>query len=294
VAAEARVPPWLRKLAPELCPTPLPALPDSLYLRRHIVNHLPHKARHAAFWFDAVSDALTFSTEGFAVWCARHVAKRGKGAVECRNLLGLWAWFSMQPGTEAHALIAKPWTPDVEPQAAVLKARAWLVAVKLHLYLGDGAIADGWFEPGTVDGYDFVPLDSAAAITAEAEAMENCLRTYGGRVANDRTRLWSLRRDGRRVATMNVGWCRQDPLPVVWELKLANNREAPAALWLTARRWLLAQDLLKRDRSDREPDDWRDFDQRRWARLWRPYWLERRRFFDFLPLKASHKALADL
>jgi hypothetical protein len=91
-----------------------------------------------------------------------------------------------------------------------------------------------------------------------------------------------------------VCWRRHDPLPVAGELLHARNRKAPAAIWLAARKWLIQQDLAKLDWAMHKDRPWRDLDQRRWAALWRPYWLDKRRFPDFLPLKASRDALTDL
>ena len=77
-------------------------------------------------------------------------------------MLELWAWFSGRPGTVGHALIATPWTAQMQRKAALDAVSAWRMALELVLNLGVRPIADAWLQPGSAGGYDFVPLASAA------------------------------------------------------------------------------------------------------------------------------------
>src|SRR5262245_38388720 len=89
-------------------------------------------------------------------------------------------------------------------------AWAWHDRVSLHVNVGETAIADSWLTPGHVHSYEFVPLRSADEIVEEAVAMNNCLRTYGPNLAHNRSRLWSVRMNGRRVATLQLGRLQPD------------------------------------------------------------------------------------
>ncbi len=120
----------------------------------------------------------------------------------------------------------------------------------------------------------FVPLDIADAIAEEARAMKNCLLNYGDAVAEDRSRLWSVRRDGRRIATLEVGFPGNDPLPMVSELSGPSNDRAPTEVWIVARRWLNAHNVEAMGYRGRwNPDP---YPRTTWLRLWRPYWLAQR------------------
>jgi len=119
----------------------------------------------------------------------------------------------------------------------------WRTIIALHLNLGRQPIADMWLAPGQVAAYDFVPLSSTAAIIAEAAAMKNCLRTYGYNLAHNRSRLWSMRRDGARVVTLKVACAFRDPLPMIVELRGPGNADVPRELSWAARKWLHMHDL---------------------------------------------------
>jgi hypothetical protein len=209
------------------------------------------------------------------------------------RLIGLWTWFSGQRGTFAHDLIDKPWTPDMRVGAAVAAASDWRTTIDLHLYLGREPIGDMWLAPAHVGGYDFLPLNSIAAIAQEAVAMRNCVRTYGSNLAHNHSRLWSVRRDGERVATLRVAARYQDPLLNILELKGIGNAEAPRELWWAARRWLHMHDLSQIDVKQQYRSKVA-MDRATWLSLWRPYWLAKRRIPEWLPIAPSRKVLEAL
>jgi hypothetical protein len=176
---------------------------------------------------------------------------------------------------------------------ALSAADDWRMMIALHVNLGREPIADMWLRAGHVAGYDFLPLNSIAAITEEADAMRNCLKTYGYNLAHNRSRLWSVRRDGERIATLRIGCHHRDPLLNIVELKGAGNIEAPHEVWWAARQWLAAHDLLKIDTGRRR---WgkAPLDRATWQSLWRPYWIAKRRIPEWLPIAPSRNALETL
>ena len=64
-------------------------------------------------------------------------------------------------------------------------------------------------------------------------------------------------------------------------------------VWWAARQWLNMHDLPqvspKQHKWGSAP-----LDRSTWTSLWRPYWLAKRRFSEWLPLAPSRKALAKL
>ncbi|WP_229186725.1 hypothetical protein [Bradyrhizobium oropedii] len=174
--------------------------------------------------------------------------------------------------------------------SALAAADTWRSMIALHVSLGPQPIADMWLQPGRVDGYDFMPLTSTADISEEAEAMQNCLRNYGPYLAHNRSRLWSIRRCGQRVATLRVAARFDDPLPAIAELNGVRNTVAPREVWWAARQWLHAHDLLRIEMAQRK---WgtAPLDHPTWRAIWRPYWLAKRRIPEWLPFAPSRKAL---
>jgi hypothetical protein len=294
VAAAADVPLWLRKLPPEAFARPIMRLPEGELFRRQIANHLPCSAKLAPIWLQVVADVARLAHEPLAVWIARELAREPRSVNPARlRLISLWSWFSRQPGTFGHDLIDRAWTPDVRIGPALAAADDWRMIIALHVNLGRQPITDMWLQATRIDGYDFLPLRSIAAIAEEADAMRNCLRTYGHSLAHNRSRLWSVRRDGERVATLRVASHLRDPLPSIVELKGTGNTEVPRELWWAARQWLHAHDLSQINMGRR---DWgtAPLDRTTWLSLWRPYWLAKRHIPDWLPIAPSRDALEAL
>jgi hypothetical protein len=294
VAAAADLPMWLRKLPPEAFVRPIPGLPDGELFRRRIVNHLPRSPKLVATWLQAVADVGALAHEQAAVWIARELIREPQGVKPARlRLVSLWAWFSLEPTTFAHALIERRWTPEIRIKQALAAAGDWRTMIGLHVNLGGAPITDMWLEPGRVGVYDFHALSSIAAIVDEANAMRNCLRTYGYSLAHNSARLWSVRRDGARVATLRLSTRNADPLPNIVELKGPGNTKVPREVWWAARRWLNMHDLSQIDMNRRKWDA-APLDRGIWRSLWRPYWLAKRRIPHWLPLAPSHAPLGSL
>jgi hypothetical protein len=294
VARAADVPLWLRKLPPEAFAQPVAKLPDGALFRRQIANHVPRSPKLASAWLRAVAELGDYAHDSAAVWIARELVRQPRVVkLERLRLIGLWSWYSGEPSSFGGELIEQRWTPDISFGAAITAAEAWRTLVTLHLDLGPRPIDDVWLEPARVAGYDFLPLRSIADIVEEAAAMRNCLRTYGANVAHNQARLWSVRRDGERVATLRLACRYREPLPNIVELKGPGNAEVSRELWWVARQWLHSHDLLRLDTRQRA---WGTvgLDRATWLSMWRPYWLGKRRIPDWLPIAPSRGRLEAL
>ena len=304
LADAARLPPWLRKLEPEAIVAPLPDMPDGEEIRRRIANHLPAHPAYAAQWFQAVSAAHRWHGDAFALWCAREFAvrlqprPRGRHrratpyAVQRLSLLCLWAWYSGKDHP-ASRLIRTPWSPEMGLKAAMRAIADWWAELEVELAFSGRPIGDVWFAQRHRDGYEFVPLTCAADLVAEAATMQNCVRGYGPDLVDGERRLFSLRKDGVRVATLCTAWSGGDPFPEIEQLTLAANAKAPPELWWLAHQWLRAHDLKRMARTEFDvvpQPPARDA----WAAMWKPYWLAMGRVPDWLPLTPTRDALTDL
>jgi hypothetical protein len=294
VAHAAGVPLWLRRLPVDALTQPLPRLPDDYLFRRRIVNHLPRSPKLAPVWLEAIAFAAQCAHRPFAFWVARELTRCAKDVkLDQLKLLSLWAWFSCHPGTVGHQMIKTPWQPAMCFKSAREAAWDWQARACLHVCIGEAPLADVWLTPGCVYNYEFVPLRSADDIAEEAAAMQNCLRTYGPDLAHNRSRLWSVRMNGRRVATLRVSHRLSDPLLSIHELRAEQNREASVEVWWAARLWLHQHDLPA---IDTKSHVWgtAPLDAAAWRSLWRPYWLDRQRIPAWLPLAPSPRALEAL
>lgn len=238
-ATRLGLPMWLRKLPAEAFTAPLTALPSCPTFGRRIVSHIPDQGWRASAWFQRVLLANTLAGEGFALW----VAARTKNAVRPRDinrlvLLAAWAWYSQHPDTLGHALLRKPWQPNLGYKRAIEECDAWKKRIDLAIAIGDG-LEDSWLQPGKVGGYEFVPLCSLEDFIRESEAMNNCLDQYSMQVSLDATRVFSIRRRGLSVANVEIGAHEDDcSMPTIEQLRAPNNRRARPEIWQATYAWL--------------------------------------------------------
>jgi len=288
----AGLPLWTRRLMPEAFTRPLSAcLPDGELIGRQIVNYLPRSPKRAASWLDAVGTVAMWSTPEAAVWVAREVMADCKAVRSARlHLISLYAWYSGQPQTLAFSMMDKPWHPSMRFSSAFWNAVHWRETLGIYVHLGEAPLADIWLAAATVEGFEFQPLRSAADLCVEARAMQNCVRLYGLRLRHNRVRLWSVRRQGERVATLEIGYGRVDPLLQITQIKGPKNTRVSEEVCWAARKWLHAHDLLA-TRPEQALWGSAPLDRALWIALWRPYWLAKRRLPPWLPLWSSDDAL---
>lgn len=291
VARLTGTPLWLRRMPVDALVKPLPVLPDGDIFRRRIANHIPRSPKLVPLWLDTVAFAAQWAHEPFAIWIARELIHGAKDVkLKQIRLMCVWAFFSQAPGTIGHRLVETPWRPAMRFKTALGAAWAWHTRAGLHVNIGEAPLADMWLKPGCVYNYEFVPLRSAEEIVEEANAMDNCLKTYGYNLAHNRSRLWSVRKDGRRVATLRLAYIFADPLIGIRELSGERNSKVSVEVWWAARQWLHQQDLPAINTQWRHWDK-APLDAQIWRALWRPYWLAKRRIPAWLTLAPSRDAL---
>jgi hypothetical protein len=289
LAAATQVPLWLRRLEPEALGAPVRPLPMSPVAGRQIMNHVPKSPKVVGSWLDAIAEAADIADDGIAVWIAREWRRRDKHTRRDKlKLLCLWAWYSHHVADDP-CRVKRQWTADIGFATAADAADVWRQNVSLFVEMGDGKLSDSWLRACEIGGFSFVPLDRFAAVRDEARAMRHCVRTYGSYLAENSCRLWSIRRNGVRVATIELGLRAESPFPHVAEIKLRDNRRAPDGLWHLARAWLNSHEFMSfapRFEYGAEPPARLDS----WRRMWRPYWLSKRRIPSWLPLSYTGDA----
>ena len=113
---------------------------------------------------------------------------------------------------------------------------------------------------------------------------------YAERIIRDKCRLFSVRRNGQRVATLEVGpHQREAGVLAVNQLKARHNMAATTEIWQAAYTWMASQQGLKRIPSLAMAD--KTFDQDAWRSLIDPYRANRggAEWFD---REASHLMFA--
>lgn len=271
VAAALDLPLWLRRLPPEAFTGSCVAVPRSDMFARRITNHLPTAAEDNAFWLQAVIFGVNACDDYFALWLAQQAVFMEPGEpAHLFGLLAAYAWFSNAAPSPARDLILVPWRPVMALDTAVCAAKSWLNRLRLVVQLKKGVLTDSWLEPGEARGCRFVPLLDEQAILAEARAMQNCADQYADRLARDKCRLFSVSRQGVRVATLEIGpHPREAGVLAISQLKARHNLPAGVEIWQAAHTWIGQQTELKRSCPGVVPE--RPLDGGTWSALLAPY-----------------------
>lgn len=271
IARKLQLPNWLKKLPPEAFERPLGELPGSESFARRVASRLPPDEQQASFWLESVAFASKAAHDPFAIWLAEQPIFADRSDPERMfAVLAAYAWFSRTADAEARALIVVPWRPEIAFDTALCAAKSWLNRLRLILQLQQGTILDPWLDGGETSGYSFVPLIDREALLIEAQAMQNCADQYAERLARERCRLFSVRKGGTHVATLEIGpHSRETGVLTITQLKARHNMPASIEVWQAAYSWLSQQSGLKRLPPMVAPE--RPFDEKTWRRLMAPY-----------------------
>lgn len=287
VARLLELPLWLRRLPPEAFQKQIEDLPNGELFARRIANRLPASPAYSAFWLNTVVFATRACNEDFALWLADQSIFNETGEPEqLFSVLAVYAWYSRATHTQANGLIVVPWRSEIAFDTAICAAKSWLNRTRLVLQLAPGVIEDAWLKGGKVKGYDFIPLLDRNEILTEARAMQNCADQYAEHLADDKCRLFSVRRDSEHVASLEIGpHSREAGMLAITQLKGRHNMAAPLTVWQAAYAWLAGQNGLRR-RPPRIPPE-RRLDTATWRQLMLPY-RQRKAGAPWLPSTATH------
>ncbi|MGQ0457450.1 MAG: hypothetical protein ACT4OU_10350 [Hyphomicrobium sp.] len=274
VARALDMPMWMRRLSPDAFNLGVPALlPHSERFGRRIAARMPEPFENSGLWLASVLFAERAASEDFAAWIAQQRIFNDRGrAEEMLAVLAAYAWFSSARETEAHKLIAVPWRTEIAFDTALCAAKSWLNRIRLVLQLPPGAVTDSWLQAGVANAHSFEPLLDHGQILAEAHAMQNCADQYAERIARHRCRLFSVRRSGVRVATLEVAHHpRETTYLAIMQLKARHNMGAAPDVWQAAYAWMAAQQNLRVNSPLLSPNATLTFDQPAWRDLMAPY-----------------------
>lgn len=244
-AAEALgLPLWLRRLPAQTLSAPLPQVPLDAEFAVAVASRIPAKIEEAAVWFGRIVHALEAVGRDFAIWIAKGPRLLPFAAMaEDFQWLVAWAWHSAHPGTRGHELLRRPWAPTMTWKKAWDEMAVWRKRIDLVAALGPG-IQDPWFADGRALGFDIVALRTADDFIAESVAMENCLDQYARHLAYGSVRVFSVRRNGRRVADVELAPRSDDAtMPGIAQLRGPRNRRVSAQIWQAVHAWLGSQPI---------------------------------------------------
>ncbi len=262
---------WTRKLPAGAFTKPIGSLPGGGAYDNRFAQFVPASPAIAAPWLNRVCYAADACNDQYALWVARQYRFKAPDASNERFIqLTAWAWYSAQEDLMGRHIMRRPWSSAMGLRRAVEEMRAWQRRIAMMARLGSGVV-DSWIEEGSALGYDFVALRTIEDFIAESEAMDNCLDQYSDHLDDGVTRLFSIRKNGKTVADVEIGSHPEEPrMPSLLQLRGPRNRRASPQIWQAAFAWLGQAQLrlLPADRSRLYSNT-----KRRQARktFWKPY-----------------------
>ena len=239
---------WMRRLPAQTFLEPLRQMPEDEAFNERIASFLPTTTDQARSWFWTVSYAVHACHPGFALWAAgwasrqRRTFDAGVGRDHFRYMTA-WAWHAEHPECPGFSLLRRPWNSQMGLRRAMEELTVWRRRLRLALCLGTGE-APAWIEEGAALGYQFVALTLPGDFIAESQAMDNCLDQFADRLESGRSRVYSIRRDGRPVADVEIGTDELEAgMPTTMQLRGPRNRKAQPEIWRATYSWLGAQSL---------------------------------------------------
>ncbi len=222
VAAAVDVPLWHRRLPPEAFLLPFGSIPGSEEFGRRIVNEIPNKPEATAMWLRWVLFAAESCDESFTLWLAgQNIYQAGDAGRQPLLPLAAFAWFSREDRGPARGLISSPWHRSMSFGLAVAEMRTWIERIILDYCRGGGSRNGNWFKTRKVCGYRIMPLLTADELREEGDRMNNCVAAYLPKIASGACLIYSIRRGGQHVATMEIA--PGQSAPVIVQLLAAGN-----------------------------------------------------------------------
>lgn len=220
----------LRHVAPEACPSDLVHYRWSSNAHRQLHPLIPADDATAHTWLSTIFFVARRSDETVAIWVARLKRLHTSASIQPELLqpLIMFAWYSLH----YPAIVSQnaKWSPDINMRNAVQRCVGWLKSVALFTALDVKGVVDPWLPESHEGGLSIVPLTTPVDILLEASAMRNCLVDYAEAVAIGNCRLFSVRFEGKRIASLMLTLAADRQTLVIAQIKAAANEACPMSV----------------------------------------------------------------
>jgi hypothetical protein len=245
VAAAMDVPIALRHIKPGVAHLAT----DVFCLYPEILSYMPDTTSRQRIWLFVVDWAYQNCQKigaDFDLWAARHVAEiSGRSHREVGAFLAnISDWVTAGgAGAAGSEFVTRAFTPSMSLKTVSALSAEWHEAVANNLDGPNAAFPPPWFPAAKIGNTEIVPIEDAATLYREGSAMHHCVGTYRDRVQSGEFYVYSMRRDGERVATLALGRYDRGGNGNVYleQIRGACNIEPPKEIIATVRRWLRAQ-----------------------------------------------------
>jgi len=206
-----------------------------------IMSLMPDSLPRMRTWLRAVHDAHIKAGPDFAEWVAAHALEIPVGSEnEILSFLhDLADWVRASNGRDGHQFIVRPFKPTMSLRTVTKLSAEWHNAVASNLSGPQHMFPAPWLPAATVNGLDIIPIENSADLYREGASMHHCVGTYADEVRAGRYYVYSICRDGERVAT--AGLILNGERARLHQLRGPCNAPAPKQITATVERWLRTQ-----------------------------------------------------
>jgi hypothetical protein len=262
IAELTGIPMAFRKVKPGAAHLAL-AVAEAFEDTRLIDAHLPESLMEMKLWLQSINVAASVGPD-FVQWTARHATEVGGPPDEVIGVLGDIAdWVracyrtSVPPhirrailgehqflraqlhGAEGEQFVHRQFNADMSLVTVTKLSAEWHEAVAANMTGPASQFPEPWCSGGVSGGFDIVPITSTADLYREGKLMHHCAGTYVGRIRSGECYVFSVRKDGASVATLEL--VQHEARAAIGQLRGPCNAKASKEVQRAVDSWLRAQ-----------------------------------------------------
>jgi hypothetical protein len=235
------------------------AVVDAFEDPRRIDAHMPESLTQMKLWLKCIDLAQNVGQD-FVQWTSRYATEIGGSRDEVVSILeDIADWVlachraSVLPpvrqailegwewpfGTQGEQFVHRGFNRDMSFATVTKLSADWHEAVAANMTGRDFEFPEPWCPGGTSGGFDIIPITSAAGLYREGKLMHHCAGIYVGQVHSGRCYIFSVRKDGAPLATLQLVRIEADVM--VGQLRGACNAKPSKLVLRAVDSWLRAQ-----------------------------------------------------
>lgn len=212
-----------------------------------IYNFLPPTTHQQRLWLMAMYKAVSYGDE-FCRWAAYHALESGDRLREVTRIFE-----DLQDWIKASQISTNPQhhiNPEDNGQKFITKTFNFNMSWKTVKNLSEEwhkAVANSngknyqfpppWYDAGEANGYCFLPIQNNADLYLEGKLMHHCVGTYNSEVKRGLSCFYSITKDDKRVATMQLTTKNNETIKI-GQMRGYCNANVPNEIRKVAHRWL--------------------------------------------------------
>jgi hypothetical protein len=223
----------------------------SEYHNPELIVSMPDSLSRMRTWLRVVRHAALTAGSEFGQWAAKNALEIPGSENEVLSFVhDVSDW--VRASRARNELVMRPFSPTMSLRTVKALSAEWHEAVASHLNESKEAFPEPWYPAATLNGVDIVPIDNSVDLYREGAAMRHCIGTYADEVKAGIYCIYSVRREGERIATAAVRIAAgQGQLS---QIRGPCNAQVERGISATVERWVRSQSRLKKPkREDHHP-----------------------------------------